>query len=204
MVRSRGRRGRGRGRGAVRVMNSHKRELHGHANNLRMVDPPSVNKRPFNTIRLHFVKETDQTGIAFAISVSDIVKLLLSQLGMATQTGSIVNFKLQRIDAFATSAAGDTLRPSVTLEASSVVPQVGDPATPGNAIVHYPVIKSLTDTGSVSKPARVSYSYPLFQRDIPLNSNSNFIVANIASNTKDTDVFFIVQWNTTSVAVPVD
>jgi hypothetical protein len=167
------------------------------------MDPSSVNKRPYNTVKLHYVNDSDQIGIAFSFTVGDVVKLLLNQLGMATQTGTVVTIKLQRVDAWATSAAGDTLRPSVTADFSTLVPQVGDPATPGNAIIHYPVIKKLTDTGSVSYPARVSYSWPLSQRDIPMNANSDFTIGTFSSNTKETDVYFIVQWSTTDVAAPV-
>jgi len=197
---------RGRARGAANslaALNRYKREQHGHENKLNMTDPSAVNKRPFNTIKLHFVKQTDEAGIAFSISVEDIIKVLLNQLGLQTQTATIACVKLQRVDAWATSAAGDTLRPACTAEISSLVPQVGDPATPGNAIVSYPIIKSLTDTGSVSTPARVSYSWPLSQRDIPLNKNSNFTVGTFSSNTKDSDVFFHVQWSTTDVADPL-
>lgn len=188
---------------AMTALNRYKREQHGHANELRAPDPSKVNRRPFNTIKLHFVKETDQVGIAFAITVQDVVKVLLNQLGMATQTGSLVTVKIQRIDAFATSAAGDTLRPSITMQLSSLVPQLYDPATAGNAVVHYPIIKDLTDTGSVSHPARVSYTYPLSQRDMPLTQNSDFTVGTFSANTRDSDVFFHVQWSTTDVAAPV-
>jgi len=205
MVRSTPRRGRrsGRPRSSNVALNRYKSEQHGHENRLRMIDPTPVNKRPYNSIKLHFVKETDEVGVAFAISVEDIVKVLLNQLGLQAQTATLVTVKLQRVDAWSTSAAGDTLRPAVTAEVSSLVPQLGDPLSPGNAIVHYPVIKSLTDTGSVSNPARVSYSWPLSQRDIPLNKNSNFTVATFSSNTRDSDIFFHVQWSTTDVADPI-
>lgn len=185
------------------ALGRYKREQHGHENILQAIDPPAVNKRPFNTIKLHFVKETDQVGIAFSFTVNDIVNLLLSQLGINTQASAIAVVKLQRVDAWGTSSAGDSLRPSVTADISSLVPQLGDPATPGNAIVHYPVLKKLTDTGSVSRPARVSYTWPLSQREIPLSKNSNFTVVTFASNVKETDVFFHVQWSTTDVAPPV-
>jgi len=185
------------------ALSRYKREQHGHENKLQTVDTPTVNKRPFNTIKLHFIKETDQVGIAFSITINDIVSLLLSQLGLQTKTSSIVVIKLQRVDAWATSAAGDALRPAVTADISSLVPQLGDPATPGNAIVHYPVLKKLTDTGSVSRPARVSYTWPLSQREIPLSKNSNFTVVTFASNVKETDVYFHVHWSTADVSPPV-
>lgn len=185
------------------ALGRYKREQHGYENKLQAIDPPAVNKRPYNTVKLHFIKETDQVGIAFSFTVNDIVNLLLSQLGLQTQTSAIVVVKLQRVDAWATSAAGDGLRPAVTADISSLVPQLGDPATPGNAIVHYPVLKKLTDTGSVSHPARVSYTWPLSQRNIPLSKNSNFTVVTFASNVRETDVFFHVHWSTADVSPPV-
>jgi len=169
-----------------------------------MADPTAVNRRPYNTLKLHFVRDTDETGVAFGLAMTDIVKVLTTQLGLAAQSNSIICIKLQRIDCWATSAAGDTLRPAVTVDVSSLVPTIADPATqPTTATIHYPILKKLMDVGSVSRAARVSYTWPLAMRDIPLTQNSNFVVATVSSNTKDTDCFIHVQWSTTEVAEPI-
>lgn len=198
---------RGRRRGnitAVAALNRYKREQHGHANNLRALDPVKTNKRPFNTLKIHIYKESDEASSSFTLAVSDVVKAMLTQLGMAVQTGSIAVIKLQRIDVFASGDySGTYTRPTVTAQFSSLVPQLGDPATAGNAIVHYPVIKDLSDVGSRSKPARVSYTYPLAMRDTPLNMNSNYTLGSFFSNTKDVDVYIHVHWSTTDVAAAV-
>lgn len=185
------------------ALQRYKSEQHGHANQLRAADPSAVNRRPYNTLKLHFVKEVDEAGIAFGLAMTDIVKVLTTQLGLSAQSNSIITVKLQRIDCWATAASGDTLRPSVKVEVSSLVPTLADPATAGSAIVHYPLLKILQDNGSVSKAARVSYSWPLAMRDIPLTENSNFVVATVAANTKDTDVYIHVQWSTVDVANPI-
>lgn len=202
-------RGRRRGNGsalAVAALNRYKREQHGHVNNLRALDPSMTNKRPFNTLKVHIYKESDESSSSFTITVADVVKAMLTQLGMAVQTGSLAVVKLQRMDVFAadsTSGSGQYIRPTVSVQLSSIVPQLGDPATAGNAIVHYPVLKDMSDVGSRSKPARVSYTYPLSMRDTPLNMNSNFTLGSVFSNTRDVDVFVHVQWSTTDVATAV-
>merc|ERR1711887_155916 len=108
------------------ALQRYKAEMHGHENKLQMVDPTAVNLRPFNTIRLRFTYDTDQVGI----SVKEVVKNLLDQLGLTTQASTLVVFKVQRMDVFATAASGDTLRPSVSCDYSSIVPQLSDPTTP--------------------------------------------------------------------------
>jgi len=189
---------------ALAALNRYKREQHGHVNNLRALDPSMTNKRPFNTLKIHIYKESDEASSSFTITVADVVKAMLTQMGMAVQTGSIAVVKLQRIDVFASDTGSNVYkRPTVSLQLSSIVPQLGDPATAGNAIVHYPILKDLSDVGSRSKPARVSYTYPLSMRDTPLNLNSNFTLGSVFSNTTDVDVFIHVQWSTTDVAAAV-
>jgi len=199
----RGRRGRAQNSRPSAALQRYKAEMHGHENKLQMVDPTAVNLRPFNTIRLRFTYDTDQVGVSFGITVKEVVKNLLDQLGLTTQASTLVVFKLQRMDVFATAASGDTLRPSVSCDYSSIVPQLSDPTTPTSVPIYYPILKKLADTGSVSTPARVSYTWPLAMRDTPLTANADFTLAEIGSNVKDTEVFTIIQWSTVDVAAPL-
>merc|ERR1711970_1040922 len=91
------------------ALQRYKAEMHGHENKLQMVDPTAVNLRPFNTIRLRFTYDTTQVGVSFGITVKEVVKNLLDQLGLTTQASTLVVFKVQRMDIFATAASGIVL-----------------------------------------------------------------------------------------------
>lgn len=94
------------------------------------------------------------------------------------------------------------MRPAVNADFSSLIPQCGDPTTPGVAIVAYPLIKRLEDLGGVSSAARVSYTWPKSMSDVPLNKNADFVIAEVASNMTEIDVRWHVQWSTSDVATP--
>jgi hypothetical protein len=185
----------------MRAINSLKSALHGHANNPRSPDPPKVNRRPYYTL---VVQQTiTGSGAAIAVQVSQLVKATLGQLGLATQDATLINIKLQRCDVWAVSRADSSVRPALNADFSSLIPTMGDPTTPTNAIVAYPKIKRLEDIGSVSNAARVSYTWPLSMRDIPLNQQSDFVLIETSSNLVETDIFWHIQWNTGDIASPV-
>lgn len=187
---------------AIRQLNIFKSEVHGHANNLRALDPPKVNRRPFYSI---VVKQTLQsTGTSIGMQVSGIVKSLLGQLELAAQDATKITIKIKRCDCWAINKSNSTVRPAVNADYSSLVPQVADPTTPGNAIVAYPNIKRLEDLGSTTKAARVSYTWPLAMRDMPLNQNADFVVLETASNMTEIDVFWHIDWSTNDIASPTE
>jgi hypothetical protein len=142
------------------------------------------------------------TGTSIGLQVSSLSKALASQLGLQAQTQTIINIKLIRCDVWAISKANSTVRPAVNADFSSLIPQVGDPTTPGVAIVAYPLIKRLEDLGGVSSAARVSYTWPKSMSDVPLNKNADFVIAEVASNMTEIDVRWHVQWSTSDVATP--
>eukprot|EP00088_Acartia_fossae_P050575 TRINITY_DN56684_c0_g1_i1.p1 TRINITY_DN56684_c0_g1~~TRINITY_DN56684_c0_g1_i1.p1 ORF type:complete len:204 (-),score=3.14 TRINITY_DN56684_c0_g1_i1:215-826(-) len=182
-----------------------KREVHGHKNRLRRLAPPMINHRPFNTLCVHFPMVASAVGQDFQVDVDVLTKRLLNQLGLATQDASVVVFKLQRLDAYATAMPDETYndRPSINVEISSLIPAVGDPTTPGNAIVHYPVLKRLADQGNVSDSAKISYTWPIHMRDTPITNQSNFTIVQIGINVKTADAYFHVHWSTLDVNTPV-
>jgi len=137
------------------------------------------------------------------LEVSAVVKALAAQLGLAANTNTILNVKVQRCDVWAVSKANSSVRPSVNCDFSSLVPIVGDPVTPGNAIVVYPLLKRLQDLGGVTSAARVSYSWPKHMADIPLNQNADFVVIEVSSNMTEIDIRWHLQWSTTDIATPV-
>lgn len=188
----------------IAALNRYKREQHGHENNLRALDPPSTNRRPYNTLKIHIQKLFDG-GETYELSVEGVVKAMLSQLGMSSQTGTLVVIKVQRIDAFASEVSDvqSAHRPIIEASFSSIVPQLGDLYST-QTHVHYPVLKALSDVGSSTKPARVSYTYPLSMRDTPLNPKSNFNLGSFYTNANELDVYVHVLWSTADVAPPIE
>jgi len=132
----------------------------------------------------------------------EIIAVLANQLGLASQDKSIINIKLSRVDVYSMPTGSSTDRPAVTLDASSVTPSIGDPATPGNAEIFYGIMKKLTDQGNLSDAAKCSYTWPSHMADLPLSSNSVFTVVATSGNMANTLTRFHVLWSTTDVAVP--
>jgi len=141
-------------------------------------------------------------GQSIGIQVTDLVKQLLGQLGLATQDATLITIKLKRCDVWAVSKANSTVRPAVFADFSSIVPAVADPTTPGNAIVAYPLLKRLQDIGGVSSSARVSYTWPLSMADIPVTQNADFVLVTVASNLTEIDVRWHVEWSSVDIQDP--
>jgi hypothetical protein len=195
----------GRGNGRRRVTASAqikalKRQMHGHRNNIRHVAPPQITKRPWYPLVVDFIEPTANVGVFF--TPEEIVVILLGQLGLATQDKARVNIKLQRVDVYAMPTGSSTDRPAVTLDASSVTPSIGDPATPGNAEVFYGIMKKLSDQGNLSDAAKCSYTWPAHMADQPLSANSIFTVVATSGNMPNTLTRFHLLWSTTDVAAP--
>lgn len=177
------------------------RELHGHENRLRTLDPPATNRRPYYSIVVSQTYLSD--GSSIGITVEGIVKALLSQLGLPQQAAAAITIKLQRADFYAISKADSDVRPSLTCDYSSLSPTIADPTTPGSAIVSYPLLKRLIDLGGVTSCAKVSYTWPLHMRDIPLSNTANFTVCDTATNLTEIDARFHLQWSSADIATPI-
>jgi hypothetical protein len=136
-------------------------------------------------------------------SPSDIINSLVTQLGLASQSSSICNIKVRRVDAFTMATGASTDRPAISMDVSSVTPSVGDPTTPGNAEVFYGIMKKLTDQGNLSDAAKVSYTWPTAMADIPLSAQSVFSLVSVAGNQPNTSVRIHLLWSTTDIATPL-
>jgi len=132
----------------------------------------------------------------------DLCQAVANQLGFGAQAIPLLNVKLSRVDVYCMPTGSSTDRPAVSLICSSLVPSVGDPATPGNAEVFYGNLKKLSDQGNLSEAAKVSYTWPLHMADIPLNHGVEFNVAAASGNLVNTSVRFHVLWSTSDVATP--
>lgn len=181
-------------------MNQLKRSLHGHENRLSHIAPPSVTKRPWYPLVLDLVIPTAGTETFY--SPKDLVTSVATQLGLPAQAIPILNVKLSRVDAYAIPTGSSTDRPSISMDCSSLVPSLGDPATPGAAEVFYGILKKLQDQGNLSEAAKVSYTWPLHMADLPMNSNVEFALASIAGNTANVCVRFHVLWSASDIATP--
>lgn len=177
-----------------------KREIHGHANNIRHVAPPQHVLRPWYPLIVEYVEAT--AGVAVNFAPPDIISALCVQLGLPTQATAAINIKLRRVDVYGMPTGASTDRPAVFLDASSVTPSLGDPATPGAAEVFYGILKKLQDQGNLSDAAKCSYTWPSHMADLPLSFNSNFQVVATSGNVANTLTRFHLLWSTTDVAPP--
>jgi hypothetical protein len=186
---------------ALRQIASLKRSLAGHANIIRNPDPTPVNRRPFYPL---VVAQTYvSTGAAVEITTKAIVTSLLDQLQLAAQTATIVIFKLQRVDCYAVSKADSSVRPSVSVDFSSLIASLDDPTTPtGPTGINYPKIARLNDIGGVSTAASVSYTWPQHMRAMPLTGVSQFTVFEFATNMTELDCRIHLMWSTLDIAPP--
>jgi hypothetical protein len=189
------------------IMNVHrqltnlKRSMAGHENKLRRVDPGPVNRRPYYPL---VVGQTFvSSGAAISLSVVEIIKALTTQLQLSAQDTSIITIKLQRIDCFAISKADSSVRPSLSVDFSSLIPTLNDPTTPSVAGVSYPHIMRLNDVGSVGKAASASYTWPQNMRAMPLSNQSNFNIIDFSTNLTEMDCRIHLLWSTADVATPV-
>lgn len=198
---NRGNRARSNGVSAKQQIAMLKRQMHGHKNDLRHLAPPQVTKRPWYPLVVDFVKP--EAGIEVYFTPSEIINILANQLGLPGQASSIINIKLHRVDVYAMSVASSTDRPAVQMDVSSVTPSIGDPATPGSAEVFYSILKKLSDQGSLSEAAKVSYTWPSHMADQPLSSQSVFTVVQSSGNVANTLTRFHLLWSSSDTATPV-
>jgi len=177
-----------------------KRSLQGHANRLNHVAPPPITRRPFYPLVVNAVIASAGTEVLY--TPGDIVDILISQLGLATQTKSSIVIKIQRVDAYCMPTGASTDRPAISMDCSSVTPALGDPQSPGAAEVFYGLLKRLQDQGNLSEAAKVSYTWPRHMADQPLSTQANFQLVTVAGNLANTCVRFHVLWSSNDVAAP--
>lgn len=177
-----------------------KREMHGHANNIRHVTPPQHVLRPWYPLIVEYVEVN--AGVCVNFAPPNIIDTLVKQLGLPSQSTANINIKLRRVDVYAMPTGASTDRPAVFLDASSVTPSIGDPVEPGAAEIFYGIMKKLQDQGSLGETAKVSYTWPSHMGDLPLSHSSNFQVVAASGNVANTLTRFHVLWSTTDVAPP--
>jgi len=174
-----------------------KRSLHGHRNDIRHVAPPQVTRRPWYPLVIDYVKT--QAGLAFTLTPSDLCGMVIAQLGLTAGSESVINIKVHRLDAYAIATASSTDRPAVTLDVSSLIPGIAS----SSGTPYYGVLKRLSDVGNLSESARCSYSFPAHMADIPLNSALSFPLVNASGNTANTTIRIHLLWSSSNLAVPV-
>lgn len=178
-----------------------KRSMHGHANKLSHVAPPQISRRPWYPLVLDYVTPTAGTETFF--SPSEIITILVSQLGLPSQATANMNIRLNRVDVYGMAVAGSTDRPSVSMDVSSLVPSLGDPATPGAAQIFYPILKKLADQGNLSESAKVSYTWPSHMADHPMSAQTEFTVVATSGNVANLLTRFHLHWSNTDSAAPI-
>jgi hypothetical protein len=206
MNRGRGRRagprnpGANAGNQALRAVRELKRSLQGNKNEMRGLAPTEITKRPWYPLVVSTVIASAATETFY--SPADIINILSSQLGLSSQTKTVVNIKLHRVDVWGMATGASTDRPAVSLDVSSLIPGVGDPVG-STSEIFYGIIKKLTDQGNLSESAKVSYSWPAHMADVPLNSNVVFTTVAASGNVANIAVRFHLLWSTSDIAAPV-
>jgi hypothetical protein len=142
-------------------------------------------------------------GVETFYSPSDICNRVIEQLGLITQNKPIMNIKVSRVDVYCMPTGSSTDRPAVSMDVSSTLASIGDPATPGTAEVYYGILKKLADQGNLSDAAKVSYNWPRHMADQPLSSQAMFSLVGVAGNLANTLVRFHLQWSLTDIAAPI-
>jgi len=203
---TRGRRPSGR-RGTQRMITSQmrnlRRELNGYAPRGGPNDPPVLNMRPYYSITVSF--DMAEPGEETILDVARIIKGLGAQLGLAAQDNANLVVRLRKIQGWAYQYGATADRISINGEISSLVPNISDIATQTtvNPSIAYPVIHKFKDYGSLNKPAHFAYVWPRSQQEIGLQQFTNFVVATLASNTKDSTIHVSLEWSTSGVAIAV-
>jgi hypothetical protein len=167
---------------------------------MRGLAPTEITKRPWYPLVVSTVIASAATETFY--SPADIINILSSQLGLSSQTKTVVNIKLHRVDVWGMATGASTDRPAVSLDVSSLIPGVGDPVG-STSEIFYGIIKKLTDQGNLSESAKVSYSWPAHMADVPLNSNVVFTTVAASGNVANIAVRFHLLWSTSDIAAPV-
>jgi hypothetical protein len=151
-----------------------KSSLHGHSNRLAGTNPPQLNRNPYNTITVtEDFDGSDDGGSPTVVtrSVASIVSKLSDQTGLVGK----LRIKIQRIDVWATPAASTTTgdqtfqqTPQVAAKYYSLINGIVNNSGTGGTGFKVG-LKELEDKGlSGQTAAKVSYSYPRDQADMPL------------------------------------
>lgn len=145
-----------------------RKEIRGHSFT-PAADPSMVNDIPWNTLTVQFQAATAQS----TIKVSDLQYNITNQLLLFGTTGGTewrvpIEFRLLEVRVYA-------LNSSVSLDLV-----VYDPTNPDNG-----TLASLRDKGTLNRPAKVGYQYPIFVSSNPLygaTENTRTVVnANVSS-----------------------
>jgi hypothetical protein len=144
-----------------------------------------------------------EAGVEVFFTPSELCNILVNQLGLPSQASSVINIKVQRVDCYTTPTGGATDRPFCSIDVSSVLPSIGDPASPGNAEVFYGIMKKIADQGNLSDCAKVSYTWPAHMADIPLSSQAVFSLVASVGNQPNTLTRFHLLWSSSDIATPL-
>lgn len=183
----------GGGQGVTRA------DIMGMVTVLRGIAPPPYNSRPWYPLVVSHVIE--DANLELYVSNKDIIRYIISQLGLNAADATVINFKLSHVTAWAMSTATSPDRPAIAMDCSSLVPQVEDAVTSPLGI-SYPVLCSPRDQGNLSEAAKVGYKWPLAQQAMPLGNTAEHTVVAVAGNTANVNIRFHIKWNTTGDAVP--
>lgn len=179
-----------------------RREMNGYAPKRGPINPPVVNLRPYYPLVITI--DLDKPGLETILSVSSIVKIAGNQLGISPQNFPNLVVRLRKIQGWAYMFGATTDRVSINGDISSLIPNISDitKQVTVNPTIAYPIVYTFKDYGSLNKPAHFSYVWPRAQQEVSLNTQSDFVVAGLASNTEDSTCHIHLEWSLASIQVP--
>jgi len=161
-------------------LNALKSSLHGHSNEFAAIAPKGFTRKPFNTITVESLRSSYDTFGSHIVTLQELIGDLRAQLALSGEvttgdptadpptplvTLNNLCVKIKRIDIFAKPPGGDKVC-SVRGHFYSLVPLYG--LGPSQIGAQMPM-KSLEDVGlEGAEYAKVSYTYPRDQSDMPL------------------------------------
>lgn len=175
------------------------RELNGGKRTLSGPAPRDFKPRPYFslTCNLNIASASEMTYF----TNQDIITAVISQLGLNAADANIMVVKLHTVDAWAVPEASSTDRPAVSMDVSSLIPQVEDTTAAPVAIV-YPILMQLKDVGNLSQAAKVGYTWPASQAQMPLGFQANHTVVAVSGNVTNVTVRVGLQFSFGGEAIP--
>lgn len=162
--------------------------IHGHSNRITRSEPPPYTRSPYTDLTVA-IKVTEVGEVT--LSTKDIATFLVTQLGLDPVTlGDKVVFRLKRVDAYANAVGASANAPKVKMMCNSLIPvTVPDTST-------HPEMKSLEDTGNLSRNAVVSYTWPVSQSGVVLGMTPDVVCARVITfAANSTELRVHVNWS---------
>lgn len=181
-----------------------KREARGFTIQNLPRDPPSYTDRPWNKLILNhtFLTSGSDPAVEYVVTTFDMINFICGQIGLQDITDaqkSRINFRMHSVKYFVPygnpNNKGNT--PFATMEVSGRTPQIEDTANTATTVkgVSYPLMKKVSDRGSIGKNAACGFVYPKYEQDIPFCRFPEATVLALGANRNETTLRVNLSWS---------